>query len=82
MKTLGFLALLALSACATTAPTLPAPKPQTAVQCLPLKAYSPADQQALLAQLKTLPPDSPLALAIRDYLAMRDADRACMEASQ
>lgn len=68
-------ASLALSGCATK----PAPLPSvSAPVCLPLKAYDPATQKAMADQLKSLPPESPVALAMLDYLRMRDADRACL----
>jgi hypothetical protein len=72
-------ALVTLAACANSAAQLP-PAPVQAPACLPLKLYSDSEQKALAAQLKTIPADSPLALATRDYLAMRDADRACLAA--
>lgn len=53
----------------------------TQVQCLPLKAYSPADQLAIGAALSAVPDDAPLAQAMIDYEHMRDADRACLAAA-
>lgn len=65
-----------LIGCATRPAQLPPPAPVSAPVCLPLKAYTPDQQKALAAQLKTIPADSPLAQAIVDYERMRDSDRA------
>jgi hypothetical protein len=67
----GLLALLA--ACQTPSP----PR----VTCLPLKAYTPAQEAALAVQLAALPPGSELVQALIDYQVLRDADRACLAAS-
>ena len=72
--------ILTAGMCATPAPPPPAAAPILSVECLPLKAYSQAEQAALRTQLAGLPPDSPVQLAMLDYLRMRDADRACMGA--
>jgi hypothetical protein len=69
----AFLTAASLGACAHV--QAPAAAPQ--VVCLPLKQYDPAEQKAMAAQLQTLPSTSPVAMAMVDYLAMRDADRAC-----
>ena len=60
--------LLALSACATNS-----------VQniCLPLKTWSDADQDQLRKEYDALAPAAKMRLAFQDYVAMRDADRAC-----
>lgn len=47
------------------------------VQCLPMVEYSKADQVALYSAYHGLPQGSILRRAITDYLALRDADRAC-----
>lgn len=47
------------------------------IQCLPLVTYTAAEQVALLSAYDKLPPGSMLKRAVQDYLAMRDADRAC-----
>ena len=61
---------LALAACGTTG--------AVHSQCLPLKAYSSAEQKALAVELRALAAGSTLAEIVRDYEAMRDADRACL----
>lgn len=63
----GTLALLAWG-CAT---------PAIRSQCLPMKDYSAAQQQALAAALAAVAPDSPLVGAMADYGALRAANRAC-----
>lgn len=73
---LALIACLALGACAS--PALPPPQVTLSVECLPLKAYTQAEQDGLRAQLASLPQGSPVQLAMLDYLKMRDADRACM----
>lgn len=51
--------------------------PAVTTACLPLKAYTPAEQQQLAAEVAALPPGSALVGAMSDYAAMRAADRAC-----
>lgn len=70
--TLAGVIMLAIPSCAAT------PIAVSKVECPPLKTYAPADQAALGVELAKLPADSPLAAAMLDYQAMRDADRACM----
>lgn len=72
------LVLASLTACATQ----PKPQPVAAVSCLPLKAYTPAEQKALADRLRKESPDSPLAQAMVDYGKLRDADRACLASRQ
>jgi len=70
---MAFVGLLA--ACAT------APKPaDIQTVCLPIKSYTPAEQQNIKAALATLPQDSILRAIILDYENLRDADRACQSA--
>lgn len=66
-------AALTLVACAAT----------TTVQviCLPMVQYSPAEQQQLARELTSLPSTSILHRVVADYLAFRDADRACLATS-
>lgn len=71
---LALLSLLLLVGCATN----PAAPPLIHVQCLPLKAYTQAEQAAVADDLEKLAPGSRLASFLADYAAMRDADRACM----
>lgn len=66
-----------LTACATQPAKLPPPTPVAA--CLPLKAYTKAEQDALNAQYHALPPDSPVAQAFIDYVKLRDANRAACQ---
>jgi uncharacterized lipoprotein YmbA len=71
MRTCLVLALaLILAGCATPGAVV--------VTCLPLRAYTPAEQDALADALAAVPSNSPLVGAMADYLAMRDADRACL----
>lgn len=73
---IGFVA--AMTGCSTT----PAPGPVSA-QCLPLGNVT-ADQQAAAANaLAAAAPDQQAALlpVFNDWVAMRDADRACIAAS-
>lgn len=60
---------LLLVACAATV--------EVQVQCLPLVEYSAVDQVELGRAYEALPRGSILRRVIQDYLAMRDADRAC-----
>lgn len=57
--------------------------PQTAIkaQCLPLVAYTPAEDTAAAAAIHALSGDNPLIEYMLDYGRMRDADRACIAAS-
>lgn len=64
MKALGL--LFFLSACATA--------PQV---CLPLKAYTPAEEQAMATALLALPEDSIILSWMGDYGELRAADKAC-----
>lgn len=48
------------------------------VVCLPMPQYSAKDQAEILAGYLALPAGSILHRVIGDYLAMRDADRACL----
>ena len=73
-------ALLALALCGCATPTV-----DVQVQCLPLKEYTPAQQQQLTAALAMMsmkpgPSTAILSEIIIDYERMRDADRACMAA--
>ena len=70
--------ILTAGMCATPSPPPPPAAPILSVECLPLKAYSQAEQAALRTQLAGLPEGSPVQLAMLDYLRMRDADRACL----
>lgn len=56
-------------ACATT--------PAVRQQCLPMKTYTLAQEQALAGALRALPGDSPLVRAMADYGQLRAANRAC-----
>ena len=51
------------------------------VVCLPMPQYSAKDQAEILTGYLALPQDSILHRVIGDYLAMRDADRACLASS-
>lgn len=72
----AFLASLVLGAagCATH----PAPQPVAISACPGLTAYTPSQQADLAKAMQALPPGSPLAGAMSDYLRMRDSDRACL----
>lgn len=71
-----FATLAALNGCASQPAKLPPPAP--VATCLPLKRYDADQQKALASSLASLPPETPVAQAMVDYLAMRDADRACL----
>lgn len=47
------------------------------VYCPAVKSWSPTEQQQILAGLNSLPQDSVLRVALRDYERMRDESRAC-----
>lgn len=74
---LALVSLLALTAC-NSIPSVPVPTVAVQVQCLPLKDYTLAEQQAAGAALAALQPTNPLVAFMGDYGAMRAADRACM----
>jgi hypothetical protein len=50
--------------------------------CLPQRAWSAADEKAVGQALTLLPGDSPLTDVVIDWMAMRDANRACLAASK
>lgn len=75
MRTVALAGALALTACATQPAKLPPPTP--VATCLPLKAYTKAQQQEAAQELAKLPQSSVVAQMVVDYAAMRDADRAC-----
>lgn len=66
----GFGLGLLLCACAATV--------EVKLQCLPLVEYSPVQNTQILAAYHALPDGSVLRLVVKDYLALRDADRACL----
>lgn len=77
---LAFITALVLAGCATA----PKPTPVTApvkVACLPLGNVTPEQQKAAAATLDGLPPALRAALdpIITDWIALRDADRACLK---
>jgi len=45
--------------------------------CIPMKDYSPQEQQKLADAVEALPASSPLVQAMADYGQMRAANRAC-----
>ncbi len=47
------------------------------VQCPAVRSYSPAFLKALAREMKSLPSDSALFIAIGDYEIMRDEARKC-----
>lgn len=51
------------------------------VACLPLVVYTQAEQSSIQLAYTALPPGSILRRVVQDYLAMRDADRACRTAT-
>lgn len=71
----SLLALLALSACATTTAATPAPAPVTGVAPLP-KQYTCAQTAAAAAEYKALPQGSALVVLLDDYGTERRALRA------
>jgi hypothetical protein len=71
MRALALLGALALCACQTT----------TAVrtQCLPMRTVTPAEHAELLTEVQALPiADTAIIMAVSDWIAMRDANRACL----
>lgn len=52
------------------------------VQCLPMVIYTQGEQTALSLAYDALPQGSILRRAVQDYLALRDADRACQQGSK
>ena len=65
---------LLLCSCAT-----PEAVPVLHTVCLPLVAYSAADQAQSASELQRLGPHSKVAQMMTDYGAMRAAARACQE---
>jgi hypothetical protein len=61
------LVLMSLSGCAGGTPSI----------CPPLKEYSKAENQRLLAELEQLPPGAYTIDVIADYMLLRDQVRAC-----
>lgn len=68
MKSL--LLLLLLAGCVSN-PPVPTPG------CLPLKTWTPGDQDKLLAEYKHLVPDSKMVVAFDDYVKLRNEIKAC-----
>ena len=71
----GLSASLTLCGCAAS--------PVVAVQapsCLPMVTYTKTQETALADALSALNEANPLVGAMGDYGAMRDADRACLQA--
>ena len=64
---------LVLAGCATVTPA-----PVVKTLCLPMPAYSEAQQSAAADELAALPGGSVLATFIVDYAGMRAANRACL----
>lgn len=56
----------------------PKPVAVTTTICIPLVAYTPAQEAAMADALQVLDPTNPLVQAMADYGAMRAADRACL----
>ena len=49
-------------------------------QCLPLTAWTSAQQDEMRKEYDALPKDAILRAVFMDWVGMRDADRACMSA--
>ena len=80
-RILAALMLAGLTGCAT--PNAPAPATPTVdvkFECLPLPAYSAADQAEFAKEVAALNPyaDREVLRFLGDYKAMRDGDRACL----
>lgn len=69
--------LVATYGCASAPPTN-----SVLVQCIPLKTWSDAEQDHLRLEYDALPPAAKMRLAFMDYIAMRDADKACKTSTQ
>lgn len=76
MRTACILAATLLAGCGTT----PVTPPAKAI-CVPLGNVTPAQQKAADAALQAMSPDQRAALLplLEDWIAMRDADRACLK---
>lgn len=72
----AFFVLLSLSSCAAIPMA-----PDVQASCLPLKAYTAAEQAQLSTELKKLSQDSAILGVMLDYEKMRDADRACISST-
>lgn len=68
---------VALGGCSTATPSS---QPTVQTICLPMPAYSLADQQLFAREAAALDPvkDDQVIRFLGDYKAMRDADRACL----
>ena len=64
-----------LAGCTTVASPLPA-------QCIPLTAWTSAQQDEMRKEYDALPKDAILRAVFMDWVGMRDADRACMSAGE
>jgi hypothetical protein len=73
-KHLGAAALLALSACVSTGGSS---QPQIVHICPIAPTYTATFQKQAAQQLADLPPDSPLARMVVDYLAVRKEIKDC-----
>ena len=69
-----------LQGCA--APPAALPPPVTHVQCLPMPAYSKAEDAAFGDALAKLPPDNPLVRFITDAIELRRENKACQTSSK
>ena len=61
-----FLVTMFLSGCAATS-----------FDCLPVPAYTPAQQEKAAEELAKLPEDSVVARMVADYMKVRDMSRIC-----
>jgi hypothetical protein len=63
-----------LAGCTTVA------TPPAAPQCIPLTAWTSAQQDEMRKEYDALPRDAILRAVFMDWVGMRDADRSCMNA--
>lgn len=71
----GLAIFLATAACVAAAAC--AAVPATSVTCLPMRAYTPAQEAAIGDALAQLAPGNPLLGAMDDYAKLRAANAAC-----
>ncbi len=72
------LRVLRASACATLLSGCTTPEAPPAPQCIPLTAWTSAQQDEMRKEYDALPKDAILRAVFMDWIGMRDADRACL----
>ena len=72
--------VLRASACAIILVGCTTPGSPQPPQCFPLTSWTSAQQDEMRKEYDALPKDAILRAVFMDWVAMRDADRACMSA--